>query len=403
MHPLRRSLWVCALSGLLAAAALALPPVQSVASADGRLLVNGKPFFPVGIYHAAHWHQGLPEAGAAGFNLVQTYGTSPASYREDIDAAFAQGLYAAAAFNGRCEKLADVEAIVLACREAPGLLAWLLEDEPNIRLPEPQDKPYAERPFRLPPEGLKPAYDLIKRLDPLHPVWVNLAHGFLTDHQAYNGVAEIKSDDIYPVPEVPLPAVAAYAETIVRGAAGKVPWIVLQMAPVRPQLGAGDRPPTIGEARCMTYLALAHGCTGVAYYSFNERPGYDWRISATAPALWAQWGDLTAELHALAPWLLAPALPVAVTVEMLTGPAGPGPWNFPALHTSLRQGAEGWLLIAVNGMDAEVRARLRLPGTVTAAQAAVRFENRLLALQQGALEDTFAPYAVHLYQLPRQP
>lgn len=375
-----------------------LPPVRSVETSAGRLVVNGQPFFPIAIYHAAHWHEGLPEAGAQGFNLVQTYGSSPESFRRDVDDAFSNGMYAAVALNGLCEKLDVVEQIVLACREAPGLLAWLLEDEPNIRLPEPADKPYEERPFRLGPDKLRPVYELITRLDPAHPVWLNLAHGFLADHRAYNSVADIKSDDIYPVPEVALPAVAAYADAIVAGAGTNVPWIILQMAPVRPQLGDKDRAPTITEARCMTYMALAHGCTGVGYYSFNERPGYDWRIPQTAPALWAQWADLTAELRALSPWLLAPEAG-KVSVELRSGPAEPGPWGFAAIHTSLRRGPDGWLLIAVNGLDTAIQARMKLPEDVAATQAAVRFEARLTPVSDGAIEDSFAPYAVHLYQI----
>ena len=74
---------------MLTAASLALPPVRSVTVRDGRLVVNGAPFFPVGIYHAAHWHKGLREAGAQGFNLVQTHGSSAESFRQDIDDAFA--------------------------------------------------------------------------------------------------------------------------------------------------------------------------------------------------------------------------------------------------------------------------------------------------------------------------
>jgi hypothetical protein len=211
------------------------------------------------------------------------------------------------------------------------------------------------------------------------------------------------SDDIYPVPEEALPSVAAYADVTVQGSGGRVPWLVLQMAPVRPQLGERDRPPTIAEVRCMTYLALAHGVTGLLYYSFNERPGYDWRIPETAPALWAQYADLTAELRTLAPALLAPAVSEPVEVTVTQGPSGPGPWNYPALHTSLRRTETGYFLLAVNGLAESVTAELRLPVTAEEwfPQAAVRFENRLVEVQQGTITDSFGPYGVHLYDLCR--
>ncbi|MFH2068023.1 MAG: beta-galactosidase [Candidatus Omnitrophota bacterium] len=387
----------------------ALPAVKTVETRDGRLIVNGKPFFPIGVYHAGHWHKGLRECGTQGFNLVQAYGGSPEDMRKDVDDAFANGMYSALALNAYCEQPELVEKIVLACREAPGLLVWLLEDEPNIRLPEPKDMPYAERPFRLPPAKLKPIYELLKRLDPVHPVWINLAHGYLADHQAYNAVADIQSDDIYPVPGTALPAVASYADVVVQGAAGKVPWLVLQMAPVRPELGDKDRHPTMAEVRCMTYMALAHGITGVAYYSFNERPIWDnppglgWRTSESAPAYWAQWADLTTELAALAPYLLAPPVQGNVKTEITEGSDEPGPWNHPALHVSLRKTETGYFLIAVNGFNSLVKARLTLPVNPKAPQAAVRFENRLIPVTESTIEDTFAPYAVHLYDFPMKP
>ena len=395
------AVWLLAL--LASTVASALPAVERAEVRGQQLLVNGKPFLPIAIYHVGHWHKALREAGAQGFNVFQAYGNSPADFRRDVDQAFAQGMYAAVALNGLCEKPEAVEQIILACRTAPGLLCWLLEDEPNIRLPEPKDKPVQERPFRLGPETLKPIYDLLKRLDPNHPVWLNLAYGWEKDHAAYNGVTDIQSDDIYPVPEAALPAVAAYADAIRGGTAGKPAWIVLQMAPVRPQFGDKDRAPTMAEVRCMTYMSFAHGMTGVGYYSFNERPGYDWRINETAPAFWAQWSDLTAELKALAPYLLAPPAAGEVKAEILEGPQGKGPWDYPALHLSLRQTPTGHFLIAVNGLAEPVRARLTLPVAPKFQEAAVRFENRLQPVHGAVIEDRFEAYGVHLYELPKLP
>ena len=127
------------------------PPVDSVVIRTEGLYVNGEPFFPVGIDHAAHWHYSLPEAGDKGFNLVTTHGvgTDPRSFRVDVDDAYANGMYAAASLtNSVWEDLERVEDIVMACRDAPGLLAWQLEHEPNLRLsgPEHEDTPHGTDP-----------------------------------------------------------------------------------------------------------------------------------------------------------------------------------------------------------------------------------------------------------------
>ena len=116
----------------LSTQAATLPPVKRVETRAEGLYVNGKPFFPVGIGWAAHWHQSLPEASAMGFNLVATHGlkTNVASFRMDIDDAWANGMYAACSVtNGVWQDLERLEQIVLDCRDHPGLLVWELEDE----------------------------------------------------------------------------------------------------------------------------------------------------------------------------------------------------------------------------------------------------------------------------------
>lgn len=372
--------------GTLSVSAAQPPPVKSVEIRNEGLFVNGEPFFPVGIGWVAHWHFSLPEAGEKGFNLATTHGLSgdPLTFRADIDDAYANGMYAAASVgNGVWEDLKQLERIVLACRDAPGLLVWELEDEPN----HPKD------PYRVPPEKLKPAYELIRRLDPVHPVWLNLACGRLKDHQDYRDIADIHSDDTYPVPVASVTTVAQYSDSVVDGS-GKLGWMWVQMAPLRG--GETDRAPTMAEVRCMTYMAVAHGISGVLYFSFHYGgEGWEWWVT-DSPAAWTQWSDLTAELHRLTPYLVAPQAPGQVTAESTDG-AGDAAT---ALHLSLRRTKGGYFLIAVNGSTSTVKARITVPVTGVTPQAAVRSENRLINVEDGSLEDTFAPHEVHLYELP---
>ena len=362
-----------------------LPPVERVEIRTEGLYVNGKPFFPVGIGWAAHWHHSLPEASAMGFNLVATHGlkTDPHSFRADIDDAYANGMYAAASVgNGVWQDLELLEQIVLDCRDHPGLLVWELEDEPN----------HPNNPYRYPPEDFEPVYDLIKRLDPLHPVWINLAVGRLKDHQDYAHVADIHSDDTYPVPVASVTAVASYSENTIKGS-GKLGWQWIQMAPLRDP--PHNRHPTITEVRCMTYMAVAHGISGVNYFSFHYMgEGWTWWVTDN-PAECAQWADLTAELKLLTPYLVSPQAPGELKTEMMAGDGG-------SLYVSLRKTLTGYFLIAVNGATSPIKARFTIPVPEAgfAPQAAVRSENRLIDVNNGVLEDAFEPLAVHLYELP---
>ena len=387
------------------------PPVKRVAITEGGLFVNGKPFFPVGLGWAAHTHFSLPDAGAKGFNFVVTHGGTPQEFRLDIDDAYANGLYAHASIsNGTWQDLEKVEQIVMACRDAPGLLVWELEDEPNIRDPGPEDKgkPHRDLPYRVGPERFKPVYDLIKRLDPVHPVSINLAYGYLKDHQDYRDVTDIQSGDVYPLPAWPLAHVAQFADSVMKGQAGKPGWMWIQMAHLQApghvhENGVVERTPTITEVRCMTYMAVAHGISGVEYFSFHfSGPGWDWWINQSEPAYWAQWADLTAELRLLTPYLLAPKIP-GLEVEIIEGPKAPREFGYTALHLSLRRVETGYFLIAVNGFKSPIKARFTVPvpaDGLASDGAAVRFEHRLVAVKDGVFEDAFEPYAVHLYELP---
>ena len=399
------------------------PPVERVEIRDEGLYVNGEPFFPVGVAWAAHGHFSLPDVGEKGFNMVDTHGDGsvPETFRIDVDDAYANGMYSAVHLgNGISKNLEQVEQIVLACRDAPGLLVWSLEDEPNIRNPGPGDegKQHVDMPYKTPPEEQLPAYELIKRLDPAHPVWINLAYGYESDHRDYRHVADIHSDDTYPVPKYPLTYVAQFSDSVVdgvgAGARGKLGWMYVQMAPLAG--GPQDRPPTITEVRCMTYMAVAHGISGISYFSFHyggqyEGEDWTWWVNETSPGYWAQWADLTAELRTLAPYLVTPEVPEPLEAKITKGTAGVTPiktdmhaeeHRYGALHLSLRETGSGYFLIAVNGLDEPVRASFTLPAPDggLASRAAVRFENRLVDVAQGVFEDTFEPYAVHLYELP---
>ena len=371
------------------------PPIKRVEIRDAQIFVNGKPFFPIGIDHAAHWHYSLPEAGEKGFNTTTTHGLRgiPESFRYDIDEAYANGMYAVPLLtNSVWENLETVEQIILACRDAPGLLVWGLEHQPDLRLAGPtEDTPHADRPYRMPPESFKAAYAMLKRLDPAHPVQIELAYGYQRDYQRYSIVTDIHNSLVRPVPANPLTLVARFADRMRTGAPDKLGWLVLQM------MAVGDRHPTMAQVRCMTYMAVTHDISGVFYKAFHYG---DWWVT-DYPGYWAQWADLTDELHLMTPYLTAPAATGEFRSEIVEGNKAAGPFGYGALHQSLRQTADGYFLIAVNGIDSPIKARFTVPVPESglAPQATARLENRLVAVNDGVIEDAFLPYEVHLYEL----
>ncbi len=335
--------------------------------------------------------------------------------RAVVDVPFSHGTLAASSPEPGAFAQRDLD---ILCDMAAVLSDGLrrLDDEPNIRNPGPEDegKDRFDMPYTMPPEELLAAYELIKRLDPNHPVWLNLAYGYEEDHRAYRHVADIHSDDVYPVSKYPLAHVAQFSDSVVKGAAGKLGWMYVQMAPLRG--GPGDRPPTITEARCMTYMAIAHGISGITYFSFHYGDKYEgedwtWWVDESNPGYWAQWADLTAELRTLTPYLVTPEVPEPVEVKIVEESADgtttlidppPKELGYSALHVSLRKARGSYFLIAVNGRDEPLKVRFALPLSEEgfAPKAAVRFENRLVDIVEGTFDDDFAPYAVHLYEIP---
>ncbi len=82
----------------------------------------------------------------------------------------------------------------------PALLAWYIADEPNG--------------YRIEPDSLLKIYNLVRELDPWHPVTIVFMAPFLSSRQ-YADALDIVMADPYPVPDSPI--------SMVGDAAGKLP------------------------------------------------------------------------------------------------------------------------------------------------------------------------------------
>jgi hypothetical protein len=181
-----------------------------------------------------------------------------------------------------------------------------------------------ERAARM-AEGFLEGYRLLKRLDPLHPVWMNHApRNSIEDLALFNRAADVVGCDIYPVPEAldvrhsdlgdrTLSAVGAYTARMQAAAPGKPVWMVLQGSGWGDFLDTVDderrealRRPTREETRFMAYDAIARGAQGVLYWGtfYVEKDS----------AFWKELCGVIHELHTLQPVLSAPDAPLPLTV-----------------------------------------------------------------------------------------
>ena len=133
-------------------------------------------------------------------------------------------------------------------RTTPNLMGWHVSDEQDGR-----------------PEYNMMLNRLYHEIDPSRFTWINVINAVAQNIDT----ADIISTDPYPVPNSRLSMIASHGDRLVRateGRPGQARWLYLQ---THGNHGNLTRPPTPGELRTMTMLAVNHGATGLAYFMWT--------------------------------------------------------------------------------------------------------------------------------------
>jgi hypothetical protein len=167
--------------------------------------------------------------------------------------------------------LRNLTAQINRFKNHPALFAWYLADEPDGQ--------------GIPNATLQPKYDLIHKLDPVHPVSMVFCAGgakeFLT-------ALDLIMVDIYPIPNTPARTVADGLDQV--RALGKPIMFVPQ------SFGGGEnwaREPSLREERLMTYIGLLKGVVAVQYF-VRSRDVFPYAASA-----WSEIRKMAVEVMAL--------------------------------------------------------------------------------------------------------
>ena len=260
-----------------------------------RLIVDGRPFFPLGWYGSVNEDQ-LAEIADSPFNCLLAYGTDlvPAGQmRHFLDRMQAAGLrlvyclndvYPTATYlegkswEGIRGNDAIAAAVVAAYRDHPAVLAWYLNDE---------------LPHALAPR-LEDYYHRVQSGDPAHPCFIVLCNR--SELPYFPQTTDILGVDPYPIPREPVTRVADFVTAARQAVRDNQPvWLVPQAfawyqynsknpdrghVPSDEELRTG-RAPTHEEERCMTYLGLINGAKGLIYYCY-----YDLRVLPQYREMW---------------------------------------------------------------------------------------------------------------------
>ena len=360
--------------------------------ANPLMVVDGKPFFPIGTEVIGYrpeerdeqaFRKICAELKGAGFNVVADYTATnkyypfePSLAQRNLRIAGENGLRTLVAFHDamRTRKSGEtgktlLEKIIPLCKNDPALLGWWIVDEPTAtQIPEATE-----------------LYHLAKALDKEHVVYTNISP-FAYLPKGDEEMGDAFSGDGYPIHKVPeygalhdkyITAAADCLLTVSRPFAGKKPvfyWVQ----------GFGETAsethacPTYEQIRFMAYDVIAHGASGVFF----------WTLSMDGRPPWADVKRVASELRQLYPALVAPDTGESVWVNE----------HGSKVMTWFRVCGRKAYVIAVNRGEDAVSATLVTPMRFTKARRLFEPESPLQTAP-ASLQDTFGRYGCHAYEL----
>ena len=362
---------------------------RSVIDEHRRLVIDGKPFFPIGMYWSSINEEDIQVYAESKFNCLMPYG-SPKP--DEMDLAAKHGLkviysvkdwYAGSRYCPGFIKSVDdeepkVRARVRQFRDHPALLAWYLNDE----LPQ-QFMPQLEAHQRW-----------VAEEDPHHPTWVVLYQ--YREVAAYLDTFDVIGTDPYPIGRAPASMAAEWtAETFRQVERARPMWQVPQLhnwANYRTGEAAEKqyRTPTVDEKRSMAWQCICEGATGLVFYSW-----YDVKRNPDV-SFQEQWEGLkrmAAEIDSLAPVLLSTDPVPHVEVSCDSTSADEPNW----LNWTARSHGGKLYLFAANNGEGEGKVTFKLPKAPRSIN--VPGERRSIAPRGMAFQDELEKLSVRIYEV----
>ncbi len=322
---------------------------------NGIAIVDGKPFFPIGMFTYELTPDVLAELHELQCNTILN------GFRPDqLDMLQDHGIMAVCSGEDQWVK---------AVRNHPALLAWYLADEPENH----GFTPNSERKLYL---------DLKKR-DPNHPI--GLCHTSFEALTQYKDACDFTMTDIYPITanrDKNIMGVSIMMDEARRIHGANWPqWTYLQIFS-GPETDNGVwAVPLPHEVRFMAYQALVHRATGILYFSYWPRQPRTWQSIAT----------LNHEIQQLVPRLVSTGKELSARAE--TGDV--------QVRTRVSADGSSGFVIAINTSPRFIETVIQ-SGT-RAAEFNLPFECRNVRADGGSWAERFPPYGVHVYTWGHEP
>ncbi len=254
-----------------------LPRRKAWIDRHNRLIVDGKPFFPLGMY-LSHVNTNQVDAYAKGpWNCALPYvggKWADLDYMASKSLKVIYGLHEYWANFGRTPRFKTEEEASAACRRTvlsvkdhPAIIAWYSLDE---------------MPLKFMPRMLA-RQRMMREIDPDHPTYAVLYQFYQI--REYMPVSDVLGTDPYPIGDGSISLPTDHARTVREGTFGmRAMWQVPQAFDwgwfVSPQEYPNRcRLPTAEEARSMTWQSIAGGANGIVYWAYHY---IHWRLKGEA-------------------------------------------------------------------------------------------------------------------------
>jgi len=292
-------------------------PRRTTFDSLGRMFIDGKPFMPLGFYTCSGFGTNITDRLLeSGANVVLSYctfgglGNSVAEMHGNLARLNGLGIktifavnsvypgiqWSRTSFDGANGCDAVVNKVVKGLRDAPGLLAWYVNDELSFS------------------DMLVERRDRIAALDPDHPTFIEVYQPDVAP--AYMRTTDVFGVACYPVGRNP-PAETAMAMDVSEehvaafGCDGNPVWAIPQCHNSVAYGKEGSRAPTEDEMRSVALNFAGLGCKGFIFYNLTDLWSKKQKPDAKT-AFAAHWPEVCrvfAFLKSFEPWIMG-ATPV---------------------------------------------------------------------------------------------
>ncbi|MBI3829286.1 MAG: hypothetical protein HY291_07205 [Planctomycetes bacterium] len=295
-------------------------------------------------------------------------------------------------------------AVGLKHKDDKTIVGWMHGDEPDNAQPLPGGKGYGPP---ILPSKIVEDYKKLRETDPTRPIILNLGQGVAwdgwygrgtrtnkpEDYPEYMKGCDLVSFDIYPVvadkPDVKdkLWLVPFGVKRLREGCKDeKIVWDCIECTHI-----SSENKATPQQVKAEVWMSLIAGARGLIYFVHEWKPKFNEHALLNDPEMLAGVTAINKQILALAPALNSPTVKDGAAVKSSSEET--------PIEIMVKKHGGATYVFAVGMRNAEAKGAFTVAGLKGKAKAEVIGEDRTLDVNDGAFEDAFKPYDVHLYKI----